>query len=323
MALFSVIIPIYNVEKYLKQCVDSVISQTFSDLEIILVDDGSTDNCPAICDSYASDPRVKIIHKPNGGVVSARKAGAKAATAEYIACIDGDDWIESDYFEKFAKAIEEHPSDVICSGYIVQSKDGTMNPEKMKERPGYYKKEDIEKVIFPYLLDFNPPVCGKIFKRDVFTEVQMSVDDVLKMAEDACVVVICVYLANDMYVIDDCLYDYRFNPSSITKGKSVYNLEEPKLIATHFMKYIVTDQIWFKQQIYNTTVNRLYNRCVSRFNQEKPYREISAELDHCLDDPFYQECIKKSNYSLNNLPKRWVKKQILKLRAYRLMKVLS
>ena len=324
MALFSVVIPIYNVDKYLKQCIESVISQTFSDIEIILVDDGSPDSSPSICDSYASsDPRIKVIHKPNGGLVSARKAGAKEATADYIACVDGDDWIEPEYFEKFAKVIEQYSPDISCCGMIEQLKDGNMIYSKMKERSGYYTKEDIEQTIFPYLLDFSPQVLGKVFRRDIFIEVQLSVDNSIKMAEDACVVVPCVYKAHNMYILDDCLYDYRFNPASITKAKNVYNLAEPKLIGTHFERQIDTDQDWFKQQLYNTTVNRLFTRCKSQFNQEKPYREICDELGRCLDDPFYKECLNKCNYSLTNLPKRWIKKQALKLRLYRLLKAFN
>ena len=95
--MISIIVPIYKVEKYIRQCVDSIINQTYEDIEIILVDDGSPDNCPQICDDYAkTDSRVKVIHKENGGIMSARKAGLKVATGEYIGFVDGDDWIEAD-----------------------------------------------------------------------------------------------------------------------------------------------------------------------------------------------------------------------------------
>ena len=91
---FSVIVPIYNVEKYLGECIESLINQTFKNIEIILIDDGSPDNSPKICDEYAEkDNRIKVIHKENGGVTSARKVGANAATGDYIVCVDADgDW---------------------------------------------------------------------------------------------------------------------------------------------------------------------------------------------------------------------------------------
>ncbi len=102
MPLFSIIIPVYNVEKYLNKCVDSVLNQTFTDFEVILVDDGSPDNCPAICDSYAEkDKRVRVIHKQNGGLICARKSGLEAARGDYIGFVDSDDWIEENMYELF------------------------------------------------------------------------------------------------------------------------------------------------------------------------------------------------------------------------------
>lgn len=101
MPQISVIVPVYNVQRYLRRCVDSILSQTFSDLEVILVDDGSPDRCGAICDEYAAaDPRVKVIHKPNGGLSSARNAGIEAAAGEYLAFVDSDDWLDADMFEQ-------------------------------------------------------------------------------------------------------------------------------------------------------------------------------------------------------------------------------
>ena len=98
--LFSVIVSIYNIEKYLARCVDSILSQSFGDFELILVDDGSPDNCPDICDEYAKkDARIKVIHKKNGGLVSARQAGIKEAVGDYVFHVDGDDAVLPDALE--------------------------------------------------------------------------------------------------------------------------------------------------------------------------------------------------------------------------------
>ena len=99
--MISIIVPIYNVEKYLPQCLDSLISQTYRDIEIILVDDGSPDKCPEICDAYAKkDARIKVVHQINGGVSSARNTGLKASRGEYIGFVDPDDWLDRDYLKK-------------------------------------------------------------------------------------------------------------------------------------------------------------------------------------------------------------------------------
>lgn len=119
--LISVIVPIYNVELYLRQCLDSIIGQTYQNLEIILVDDGSPDNCGDICDVYArSDSRIKVIHKENGGVAEARNAGLAASAGQYIGWVDPDDWIEPDMFEYLLNSAKQHSSDITVCGRAEQ-----------------------------------------------------------------------------------------------------------------------------------------------------------------------------------------------------------
>lgn len=115
MAFFSVIIPVYNVEKYLRECVDSVINQTFRDIEVILVDDGSPDKCPEICDAYAAvDSRISVIHKENGGLSSARNAGIRASVGEYILFLDSDDyWCDNNALSKLFNILEENHYDAL------------------------------------------------------------------------------------------------------------------------------------------------------------------------------------------------------------------
>ena len=104
--LISVVVPIYKVEQYLHECIDSLINQTYKNIEIILVDDGSPDSCPSICDKYKEDnDNMVVIHKKNGGLVSARKVGVSVATGDYISYVDGDDYVEKDHFQKIADAI--------------------------------------------------------------------------------------------------------------------------------------------------------------------------------------------------------------------------
>lgn len=102
--MISIIVPVYNVEKYLERCIESIVNQTYKDIEIILVDDGSPDNCPVICDRYAEkDNRIKVIHKQNGGLINARKSGLEIAQGDYIGFVDSDDWIEPEMYEYFAQ----------------------------------------------------------------------------------------------------------------------------------------------------------------------------------------------------------------------------
>ncbi len=119
--LISVIVPVYKVEPYLRRCLDSIVNQTYQNLEIVLVDDGSPDNCGAICDEYAArDERIRVIHKENGGVSTARNAGLAAATGDWIGWVDSDDWIEPDMYEYLLKNAQAHGADIaVCSRYEV------------------------------------------------------------------------------------------------------------------------------------------------------------------------------------------------------------
>lgn len=116
--LISVIVPVYNVEKYLDKCVDSIVNQTYKNLEIILVDDGSPDNCPKMCDNWAKkDKRIKVIHKENGGVSSARNVGIDNAKGEYIGFVDSDDWTEKKYIQKLYEVLIQENADIALCGY--------------------------------------------------------------------------------------------------------------------------------------------------------------------------------------------------------------
>ena len=125
----SVIIPVYKVEDYLKRAVDSCLNQTYTNLEIILVDDGSPDKCPAICDSYADDPRVKVIHKENGGLSDARNAGLDVATGDMIAFLDGDDAYRPEMIETCVRKAEEFEADIVCCNYVDRCKDRIGEPK--------------------------------------------------------------------------------------------------------------------------------------------------------------------------------------------------
>ena len=139
--LFSVIVPVYKVEKYIHQCVDSILAQSFSDFELILVDDGSPDNCGAICEEYAAkDPRVKVVHKENGGLSDARNVGLEMATGEYVLFVDSDDWVAPDMYEKMVRRAEETGADVVGCDYHMTTeqsmKIGRIMPNNTREQTG-------------------------------------------------------------------------------------------------------------------------------------------------------------------------------------------
>ena len=141
--MLSVIVPVYNVAQYLERCVESIRRQTLADLEIILVDDGSTDGCYRICEDYRQkDSRIVVLHKENGGLVSARKAGLCISRGEFIGWVDGDDWIDEDYFEQMVRMQKESDADLVAAGHfhdIGNSKSKVFN----YIHSGCYDKEEI------------------------------------------------------------------------------------------------------------------------------------------------------------------------------------
>lgn len=224
MPKVSIIIPVYNVEKYLQRCMDSVLTQSFEDYEIILVDDGSPDNSSHLCDEYAKmDIRVKVIHKKNGGLTSARLAGYRLALGEYIAFLDSDDYINKNMIEKMYNAIVDNASQLaLCSYYLV-----TENECKPMYLP--YKQINIEKeeLVDKYIL----PLVGRIhrgnqlnvqgflplrmFKRSIVSE-DCFVSEREYYTEDDIFNIIVSKKVDKITVVNEPLYYYCQNPNSLT-----------------------------------------------------------------------------------------------------------
>ena len=148
----SIIVPAYNVENYIKQCVDSILAQSFTDFELLLVDDGSKDSTGKICDEYAlKDTRVQVIHKQNGGLVSARKAGLAEAKGEYAAYVDGDDWIAEDMFQKLCECAIMQKVDVVVADFLCAYPDKEVKTTQ-NMRQGRFTKEELCKEVYPLSL---------------------------------------------------------------------------------------------------------------------------------------------------------------------------
>lgn len=168
VVLFSIIVPIYNVEKYLKRCIDSLINQTYKNIEIILVDDGSPDNCPKICEEYAAkDNRIKVFHKENGGLSDARNYGLGKASGDYVLFIDSDDWLNIESIEQFNSFLEKDPTIDIAIGNLINA-DGTMYSKIPKAEIGKaYNGED-------YFVQFNnsiiPCAVAPAYRREFLLE---------------------------------------------------------------------------------------------------------------------------------------------------------
>ena len=239
--LFSVIVPVYNVEKYIRQCLDSIAEQDFTDFEVILVDDGFPDNCPSICDAYAKkDSRFKVIHKENGGLVSARQEGIKAANGEYIICIDSDDSINRGYFRKASEIIKEYSPDMITFDLnYVSENDKALSSEPYAK--GYYDKKKKEEELYPFLI-LSPEMkhahyftFSKVFKRELVYDIQLGVSNKINMGEDVCLSVPALINANSVYVSDFIAYNITVHQSSMSRKFNPKHFEEIKMVTEYLL----------------------------------------------------------------------------------------
>lgn len=208
----SVIVPVYNIEKYLDKCVKSIVNQTHKNLEIILVDDGSFDKCPKICDEWAQrDERVIVLHKENGGLSSARNAGLDICTGDYICFVDSDDWIDNDMISDMLDSAKAENADVVmCDFYIEQI---GKECEAVKTEKGAF---DAENILYSYLIDkIRPEVCNKMYRSSVINSLRFN--EKIKYAEDVPFNYEVFKRANKIYHLGAPKYHYLQNSgNSIT-----------------------------------------------------------------------------------------------------------
>lgn len=236
---FSIVVPVYKAEKYVSACIESIVNQTYNNLEIILVDDGSPDNCPAICDEWAAkDSRIKVIHKKNEGSVAARKTGFSAATGDYVGFADCDDWIDKDMYQKIYDSLKKYNSDCVITQFYFAFADRNLKSDYLLDK-AFYSREDIEKSIFPnmvfkgqyYRFGIFPNCWSKVFKREIIEKHIYDVDNKIRMGDDAAFVFPCLMECSSISFIDEPLYYYRQNPESMT---ATYDTTLPE---TYYLPY--------------------------------------------------------------------------------------
>lgn len=221
----SIVVPVYNVEKYLARCIDSLVKQTLKDIEIILVDDGSKDQSGDICDRYAlEDQRIKIVHKSNGGLSSARNAGLDKASGKYVGFVDSDDDVEPDMYEQMLRTAERYDVDFVMSDYIRVLDNNSCYLKTLDIEGGYYDRKKIRKIIFPNLimgedLDYGPllSVWHCLYRRGFLAENDLCFDEQVRWSEDNIFSAILGYKCSSFYYLKGVgLYHYHQNPGTIT-----------------------------------------------------------------------------------------------------------
>lgn len=239
MAKISIIVPVYNTAKYLERCVDSIVAQTYTDWELLLVDDGSTDHSGAICDRYAaSDSRIQVFHKPNGGLTSARNHGLERASGEWITPIDSDDWVEPEMLAKMLAKAEESDADVvICDLRFV-----------WHEQSSVYTSidwgDDKTESLNRYIASGWTCLCSSIAKRSLYTDHNLHSPREITYCEDFHLMVRLCHFAKRVVHIAEPFYNYRQQQASI-----MHNLN-PKTEADEQWAYADTVRFFKEQGAY-------------------------------------------------------------------------
>ena len=283
----SIIVPVYKVEKYLKKCVDSILAQTYENLEVILVDDGSPDTCPAICDEFSKkDKRIKVIHKKNGGLSDARNAGLEIATGEYIGFVDSDDFISSEMYSVLLCNLLKSKADLAICNYVRVDECGKVAvdlsmKETLKNRC-FSRKEFIEELLKPYG-GYYVVAWNKLYKRKIFENIRFPYG---KQHEDEFIIHHIVSKCEKIVFVEEELYYYLQREGSIMSNS--FNVK--------FMDYgdALIDRYRFTKKM---KYNSWKDYCVNRLSYELEKWDMYSDNDIKIKEK-YNDLRKKSLFLL-------------------------
>lgn len=289
----SIIVPVYKVEKYLNKCISSILSQTFKDFELILVDDGSPDKCGEICDEYAKkDKRILVIHSQNKGAANARNLGLNTARGKYIGFVDSDDFIDSKMYEKLYKIIITENSDIVFSKIIYfENENKLVNVEEAitEGKIVDIKKQLIAPIIGNRLDKYNDRRIGSnifrcLFKKEIIIDNKIRLKEGLLYGEDTLFIIEYLNKCNTAYVINDYLYYYRNNPESITNRYKEGFFDSVELYFNYMDKFLelegyIDDENIMKRLIaskvtyvYWVLINEMRKECNLSNNEKRGER---------------------------------------------------
>ena len=283
MEKISVIVPVYKVEKYLQRCIESIINQTYKNLEIILIDDGSPDNCGIICDEYAKkDNRIKVIHKENGGLSDARNAGLDIATGEYIAFVDSDDYIALNMFETLHSLMIKDNSDMaLCEILCVDECGNSIESMNAKSpiKDGLYNQKEFFEKVSSYNGWHLIIACNKLYKKEIFQEIRFPKG---RYCEDNYVIHYIIEKTNKVSCLDTPLYFYVQRNNSIMHFEK-YSIKNFDDVEGYFDRALLLKKYNLIGEMYKTTLSGIQrmdicccNLDLKDINIRKRYKELRS-----------------------------------------------
>ena len=238
--LLSIIVPVYDVERYLPKCIDSILAQTFTDFELILVDDGSPDNCPALCDAAAAkDARIRVLHQKNGGLSAARNAGLDVARGEWIGFVDSDDYIAPEMYETLYKAVQSTGADLALCDYVKVDETGALCTQTHVAVPqkSLTGRELLQKAYWTTV----QIACNKLYHRTIFAQLRYPVG---KLNEDFFVIPEICLNTQKAVVVPDVLYYYVQRGDSIMGKSRTLRHYDAAEAAQHYWNCLVENRVY-------------------------------------------------------------------------------
>lgn len=322
--LISVVVPIYKVESYLERCINSIVNQTYKNLEIILVDDGSPDNCPAICDEWAKkDSRIKVIHKENGGLMAAWIDGLECATGDYVYFIDSDDWIEEFSIKDYVDVIIQYKPDAIINDYYISSENVKNKKQALVyDKIGYIVGDDFIEFKSKYLsnsINFTYYRWNKIFKRKILLDNVQFCDTSISVFEDINIIFATMLDIKNLYIMQKPGYNYFVRENSMIrvnfKTKDIQNND-------NVLKCLINIAKFKKVNVKQLICNLIYFMAIwlsdgivrSRANKKENYELLNKSF--LLNNEYVKEIPKY----IGNIKGKVF--NCLKTRKYTLLKIL-
>lgn len=313
MCVISIIVPIYNIEKFLPCCIDSILAQTFTEWELILVDDGSKDTCGSICDEYATkDGRIRVIHKPNGGLTSARNAGLAMASGEWVMHLDGDDWIAPEMLELLLRKGEETGADIVMGDFLFAYPD--------RDVPYRLPDWDDSKTtsLNRYITSVWTCVWGGIHRRSLYEEHQLQSPQGVTYCEDFHLIVRLCYFARKVVNVHRPFYHYRQQEGSVMHNLNKKTERDEQWVYQDIIRFFREQGVY---KDYRKTMCwrmlKATQELVLDKSDWKAFQEMVPEKKHYIwDCPYINRKLKMNMWCLTH-HLSWVSPLMLNLRKLR------
>ena len=306
--LISIIVPVYNVERYINTCINSIINQSYRNIEILLINDGSKDLSGEICDKWAKkDSRIKVFHKENGGLSDARNFGINKCNGEYLIFIDSDDFINKDMVKKLLKLSQENEADIVQCEFLKFKNENEIKESNDKNKVQVFKNIEAIENHYKEELKISTVVSwSKLYKKYLFNDIRFPKG---KLHEDEFTTYKLLYKANKVLYTNEKLYYYRETPNSIMNSK--YNIRRLDLLEALNERLLFFKKI-NNDNLYNIALNNYYSILIFAYNSYKKFNKEDKETLNKLK--------KESKRVFNELNSKGLinKKDIILFTAFRL-----